>query len=164
MKSKVKFAVLVLVIGLLGLAILASPVFGKGKTTYFYDITITIDGKHVTTFMAAGNKDGTRIVGDEEFQQDMVEEVEMNFPEYFVTELDEAEDEAARFNDYPLSRALYWSPLEDNYLNLIPNFTECNKFDGLEAQLQDLNSDDWKYHSGRLDYRKVDCTPPTRHI
>jgi len=77
----VKFTALILVIGLLGLAILASPIFGKGKTTYFYDITITIDEVGSPKFTAAGNKDGTRIVGDEEFQQDMVEEVEINFPD-----------------------------------------------------------------------------------
>jgi hypothetical protein len=151
-KSKVKYAVLVLVIGLLGLAILASPVFGGGKTTYLYEITVKIDKKLITTFVAAGNKGGTKIAGDGVFQQGMVKVEEMNFPPSVVDQLDPAEDEDSSFNKYPDPRPLYWSPLEDLYGDYFD-------FKGIkdDDHLQDLNSNDyneWKYHSGGLDYRK----------
>ena len=164
MKSKVKYAALILVIGLLGLTILASPVFGGGKTTYLYDITITIDGEEFPTFTAAGNRNGTKIAGDGVFQQGMVKVVGMSFTDEVVDQLNEAEDEDSRFNEYPEPRPLYWSPLEGDWLNL--DLEDDDKFNDNNfnkhkfappvyvKDLQDLNGGDWEYHSGGLDYKK----------
>jgi len=61
-KTKVKFAALILVIGLLGLAILASPVFGGKPESKLYTIEI-INGVGVITsteFETEGNKSRTR--------------------------------------------------------------------------------------------------------
>lgn len=155
MKSKVKYAVLIIVIGLLGLAILASPILGKGKTTYLYDITITIDGVEFPTFRAAGNRNGTKIAGDGVYQQGMVD-VDMSFLNLpgDVTG-DDCRDEDPGSNTYPPGRPLYWSPLEDDYLGL--SLVDCTRF-SLTNHWQDLDSNGynqwWKYHSGGVDYRK----------
>jgi len=122
-KSKVKYAVLILVIGLLGLAILASPVFGGGPKSYEYHIIIEIDGQTVTEFYAYGNKNRTRIVGYEKYQMGYVP-VSMNFPPSVVEQLYLAQPE----------RPLYWSPLEDLYGDY------CYFENEDEDNLQDLNS------------------------
>jgi len=161
----VKYAVLVIVIGLLGLAILASPVFGKGKTTYLYHITVIIDDEGEAIFTAAGNRNGTKIGGEGKFQEGMVDVEGMSFTDEVVDQLLEAVDEDSRFNEYPEPRPLYWSPLEGDWLKL--DLEDDDKFsDGnfnksdftppvYVKDLQDLDSDDWKFHSGGLDDKKM---------
>lgn len=159
MKSKVKFTALILVIGLLSLVILPSSVFGGGKTTYLYEITVTIDDEEFPMFTAAGNRNGTKIGGDGKFQQGMVD-VEMYFTKNVVEKLNSAQDDSPSFNDYPGDRPLYWSPLEDDWLELGLEDNGDQFYTGKERfnHLQDLNSNEynqwWKYHSGGLDYRK----------
>jgi hypothetical protein len=140
-----KHAAIVLFTMLIGSAILSAPVFGGGPTTHWFHITITIDGKTVATFYAPGNKDGTRIVGE-----DII--VQMDFP-IGVVPPDEKQSWPSRFNDYP-DREFRWSPLEDEWLGIDwidPDdgswcYDEEQQEDISLLYLQILNSTKWRFH------------------
>ena len=154
MKSKMKYAALVLVIGLLGLVILPSSVFGGGPKTNEYHIIINIDGQPVAGFDAYGNKDGTRIAGFEKYQQGMVENVAMNFPDEGILPPDEyLYDPTDTDPPYP-ERYFRWSPLEENCWGLLGEEpSECSGCDELQA----LDNVDWEFHHIKISGNSLEC-------
>jgi hypothetical protein len=147
-----KYTMFLLVSGLLVLAILPGSVFAGGPQTN-YDITIEIDGDEVTTFTTTGqaNRSGIKFDG--------MRPVALVFPSTVLDELQVAE-EVNRPRGYLEDRALNWSPLEDDWLDLLPEDEDpiWNRFD-LDPNLQDLNDNSldlpetWRFHGGELDYK-----------
>ena len=163
MKSKVKYAALVLVIGLLSLVILPSTVFGGGPKVYEYEITIKIGDVDVATFKAPGNKAGTRIVNTNGAPL-----VNMTFPENILPsdEPEEGdEDYYAKTGtdlsvDYP-DRCFRWSPLEDDYWGLLEDFYPGIDIDLCsdipEKHYQTLDGKDWEFHHIGIRSNTLDC-------
>ena len=149
MKSKVKFAVLILVIGILGLVILASPVFG-GPDPKFYTVEISgainsaVDSD--VWFTTEGNKSRTRF---NPFPKG--EEVSVKLT--FVGILPPDSKDYDETETYP-ARCFRWSPLEDDYWNLWdpdPNLCTGKKY------LQTLNKIEWEFHHIKISGNSLSC-------
>jgi hypothetical protein len=127
-KSKVKYAVLILVIGLLGLAILASPVFGVKPAPKRYTVEIISGVITSTEFETEGNKPGTRFnpfpfpKGDKDPVTVML-----------TLDLDILFPDDGDFDDFR------WSPIEEDYQTL----------EGADA--------DWEFHHINIRANSLYC-------
>ena len=142
MKSKVKYTVLILVIGLLGLAILASPVFAGPK--YYIEIDGDID---YVKFETEGNKARTRF---NPFPKGEEVLVTLTFDLSILPPDSKDYDET---ETYP-ARCFRWSPLEDDYWSLWdsdPNLCTGKK------HLQTLNKIEWEFHHIKISGNSLSC-------
>ena len=140
MKSKVKYAALILVIGLLGLAILASPVFGVKPEPKLY--TIVISGAiESDVFKTEGNKPRTRF--NPFPKEELPVKVMLDFdssvlpPDKYLYDPTET---------YPL-RCFRWSPLEDVIADLCTG----------KKNLQILDKIKWEFHHINISGNSLYC-------
>lgn len=137
MKSKVEYAVLVLVIGLLGLAILASTVFGKPEPKLY---TVTISGViNCVEFETPGNKPRTRF--NPFPKEELPVEVELTFVSILPPDSKIYEETGHCFR---------WSPLEDNLASL------CDDEDHYQI-LDDNLLCKWEFHHININGNSLYC-------